>query len=1853
MQKIRFTLFLILLSFTAFGQLQYNLRDAWSFGADGVLEDDTYALVMDNDGFVFVAGYFSGSGDFDPDPTGTHVMTAVGGRDIFIAKYDVEGDFQWAWQFGANGDDKATAITLDNGNPVIVGTFVGDVDFNPDPDPSEEEILSTGGGSHAFMLKLQGSNGDLIFAKNFGGAPGTVAEPFSIVRTVSGFHVAGRFLGSNVEFATGVGSELLTSEGDFDIFVASYDDEADIAWAVAFGGTGHDVAYDLIHSLSRIYITGSFTGTAGFGSTELNGSGGYLARLNTSDGSVDWAVSFGGSGTVGHGLSVDEGDKIFVGGEFSGSHDFDPDGSNDVILAAAGTRDGFLCRFEDDGEMEEAVRLGGFGDDYILDVATDVDGNVYSAGPFSAPADFHPGNSSGDEYLLTVGGGFISMLDNDLGFLGAKAIGDNGGIPRAIVVFDELIASAGSFTGTVDFDMGSDIVSLTSQGSQDGFVQILELFVPEIEITQQPVDVYTCQGSTSATFTTAATGTTNITYRWYHYDADFNAVTINDGAIYSGVATPTLTISVSTETPEGYYFCEIFGDGANDESTDLVLLTINPPVPSAPDVTRCGPGPVTLLASGGDDGDFRWYTQAVGGTPIAGEVNYNYVTPSLTVSTTYYVAVNQSGCEGDRAPINANISTCQPAPGLDWVKQIGGQGSQGSDAIARDGNGNLFVAGNFNNTITDFDPGAGVETLPYVGGTDMYVVKFDPNGDFLWARAIAGNNNETPISLKIDASGNLYLYFEFRGTLDADPGASTVPLQSTGVSPFPNQDVGIVKLDNDGLFQWARQIGSAVNEYGGRLELDASGNPYLIGVFQADITVSTTSGPALLDNQGGTDVFITRMNPIGDFIWAKSFGGTVTGGLNSIQDQGNDIAISSTHVFATGNVHTSTPASIDFDPGAGTASRPIFDDTAYILKLTTDGDFADVYLFDGGALENSSNGLQVETDASGNIYAAGNFNGTVDFDPSGGVFEGTHISSFAAGVYLTKLAANGSFLWAKFWNPSSQGFTFADMKLSTSGDIYSLVNVGGIVDADPGPLVYQVSPNSLSILSVSVLKLSNDGDFNWITQAFRPLNITSGTLSGGLFIEASGDVYVAGQFSGTVDFDPHACQSNLASVNNSDGFFYKLSNTAQNICITEDPLNINSCTATTATFYGFAAGAPGINYQWQKLNAVTSVYEDLVNGGAYSGVTTEELTVTVADVTTDETYRVVASAAGAEDQNSAQANLFLVAPPAAPTTTGASGCAPGSYTISAAGGAAGEYFWYHEISGESSPIFGEENDTYTTPVLSATKTYYVSLYDGVCETERIPVTVTIGSSLSPPTVTGASTCLTSASLSLTAAGSVDGNYRWYAVASGGTPIPGETNGTFVTPVLSATTSYYTSINDGTCESTRVEVTAVIDAGGSPPSATDGTHCGPGPVTLSASGAADGLYRWYTQPSGGSPIAGQVNSTYTTPEISTETTYHVSIAVTGCESARTAVDAMILLAPTAPAASNATICGFGAISVAASGGTGGHYRWYTQPTGGTALVGEYNSSYITPDLSVTTILYVSIVDGSCESARTSAPVQVIPFPNAPTVTNASGCPAVGVMLSASGGNNGEYRWYTVASGGSPITGTNNSNFATGPLAASATYYVSVNTGVCEGPRMAVVATIVDCGNNQPPAISEASATSDVQGTTTLALLPLLTDPDNNLDLTTLRIIQQPTSGALATIDASGTLTVDYAGVVFVGDDSVTIEICDLAGSCAQRVIVISVAGNITVYNAISPNGDGKNDTFHIQFIGIIEGTESNKVTIFNRWGDVVFEMENYNNVDRVFTGKADNGNDLPSGTYFYKIAFIGGSESITGYLSLKK
>jgi gliding motility-associated-like protein len=604
-----------------------------------------------------------------------------------------------------------------------------------------------------------------------------------------------------------------------------------------------------------------------------------------------------------------------------------------------------------------------------------------------------------------------------------------------------------------------------------------------------------------------------------------------------------------------------------------------------------------------------------------------------------------------------------------------------------------------------------------------------------------------------------------------------------------------------------------------------------------------------------------------------------------------------------------------------------------------------------------------------------------------------------------------------------------------------------------------------------------------------------------------------------------------------------------------------------------------------------------------------------------------------------------------PAIVNATLCGSGSVDLDASGATGTQsYAWYQTPVGGVA-LVGEADGIYTTPVLSNTTTYYVAIKNGTCESTRTQVTAFINPIPTAPLTINNETCGVNSAVTLTATGGSNGEYRWYEVAAGGTALPGEINDSYITPTLIATTTYYVSIDNGSCESARTAVTATINTISAAPSTTNNTACViNSTVTLTATGGSIGEYRWYEVATGGNALSGEVNDTYITPPLSATTTYYVSLNSGICESSRSAVTAFINPIPAPPVATNNGTCGINStVTLTATGGSNGEYRWYDVGVGGTALLGEVNDTFITPPLSATTTYYVALDNSGCESARTAATASINPNPPQPSVT--SNIPFIGNALTICANTD---LTLNAPSGFAGYLWSNGGTTQQIDVSSNGTYSVVVtNLAGCSSTESdAIYITIIPLPcNNQAPVINTSPLSTIIGGNVSLNLLDLISDADDNLAISSLVVLQPPASGASAII-TNGVLTINYSDIAFTGKDQLTIQVCDIFNECTQQVFEIDVIGDIEIYNGLSPNNDGKNDIFLIQYIDLLPDTQENKVTIYNRWGSKVFEVEKYNNTTKVFRGLNTSENELPSGTYFYKIEFEN-RDTITGYLTLKR
>ena len=234
-----------------------------------------------------------------------------------------------------------------------------------------------------------------------------------------------------------------------------------------------------------------------------------------------------------------------------------------------------------------------------------------------------------------------------------------------------------------------------------------------------------------------------------------------------------------------------------------------------------------------------------------------------------------------------------------WARQIGGTAFEGGYSIAISTSGNIYCTGIFEGTA-DFDPGVGVFNLSASGLSDVFICKFDTEGNFKFAKRMGGNSYNRSLELAIDAGENIYTTGFFDNTVDFDPGIINYNITANGAD-----DIFISKLDSSGNFIWAKSFGGNSYDAGIAITVDADNNPYITGYFQDEVDFDGGPGSFPLVSSGFSDIFIMRLTPLGNFVWAKKIGGVKSERTNAIKVDAQK------NVFTIGNFEGTT----DFDPG--------------------------------------------------------------------------------------------------------------------------------------------------------------------------------------------------------------------------------------------------------------------------------------------------------------------------------------------------------------------------------------------------------------------------------------------------------------------------------------------------------------------------------------------------------------------------------------------------------------------------------------------------------------------------------------------------------------------------------------------------------------------------------------------------------------------------------------------------------------------------------------------------------------------------------------------------------------------------
>ena len=318
----------------------------WVRTAGGLWGDYAHAVTCDGNGNVYVTGELETTIQFHGSTT---TLSTWGGNDMFIAKYNTEGELLWAKRGGGGGKggDRGYAIDLHTDAVYVAGSFNDTAYFD------NHQVTSA--GDHDTYIAKYDLNGSLLWIKRGGGigedrAIGVAVDSNGDVYTIGHFD-------NQVEF-NGV---TYNGKGGRDLFIAKYDSNGNLVWFKPAGSDRSDMGTSIaVGKDGRIYLTGSFRGESYFENVQITSrsSSDIFVACYTKDGEAVWVKRSGGDfSDRGVGITIDDSVNVYVTGYFGLEGDF-----GNTSITAADSADIFVSKYDKDGNFKWVMQVGGQAD---------------------------------------------------------------------------------------------------------------------------------------------------------------------------------------------------------------------------------------------------------------------------------------------------------------------------------------------------------------------------------------------------------------------------------------------------------------------------------------------------------------------------------------------------------------------------------------------------------------------------------------------------------------------------------------------------------------------------------------------------------------------------------------------------------------------------------------------------------------------------------------------------------------------------------------------------------------------------------------------------------------------------------------------------------------------------------------------------------------------------------------------------------------------------------------------------------------------------------------------------------------------------------------------------------------------------------------------------------------------------------------------------------------------------------------------------------------------------------------------------------------------------------------------------
>jgi hypothetical protein len=299
-----------------------------------------------------------------------------------------------------------------------------------------------------------------------------------------------------------------------------------------------------------------------------------------------------------------------------------------------------------------------------------------------------------------------------------------------------------------------------------------------------------------------------------------------------------------------------------------------------------------------NNGNFVWVKQ------FRGDLNQEVLEISVDDANNVFIASEAYGQNGIQTDFNPDptatailkntsneslfITKLDATGNYLWTKQIQGTGDRYCYGIKTDKDGNIYLGGHFLGTIYPDPSSKAVSLVTYnnnpTGTTDIFFIKWDASGNFIWSKSFGGTAYEVFGNLDIDPNTNsIYIAGEFSGVADFNMN----PSNAKTLTSFGGGDGFLAKYDAAGNCEWVKQIGASSQDKIDVLSIDAPGNVFIGGYFSKTVNFDPTATNTTFTSAGNYDSFLAKLDNNGNFKWAKqigSMGNDWTGGISATGD---------------------------------------------------------------------------------------------------------------------------------------------------------------------------------------------------------------------------------------------------------------------------------------------------------------------------------------------------------------------------------------------------------------------------------------------------------------------------------------------------------------------------------------------------------------------------------------------------------------------------------------------------------------------------------------------------------------------------------------------------------------------------------------------------------------------------------------------------------------------------------------------------------------------------------------------------------------------------------------------------------